>query len=109
MCSQEFTWPGTTVKGAKLSGIKGSDEEQIEAWEGLWAAFRFFGDYDDFKENGNGTYVLDWIQKSGASNQPTRVNGKIVTLPFQLDLKGAPPIFKKGYLSGFGCVSEVAR
>jgi hypothetical protein len=36
-------------------------------------------------------------------------SGKALTLPFLLDLKGAPPIFQKGYLSGFGCVSEVAR
>lgn len=106
--SQEFTWPGASVHGARLSGAVGGEEAEFNVQEGLWAAFRFFGDADQFAPTGN-TYSLKWIPKSGQSNQPTRIGGKVVTLPFQLDLKGAPPVFQKGYLSGFQCVSEVAR
>ena len=36
-------------------------------------------------------------------------SGKALALPFLLDLQGAPPIFQKGFLSGFQFVSEVAR
>ncbi len=106
--SQEFTWPGVSVHAARLTGAVGGEEAEFNVQEGLWAAFRFFGDADQFQPTGN-TYSLKWIPKSGQSNQPTRIGGKIVTLPFQLDLKGAPPVFQKGYLSGFQCVSEVAR
>jgi hypothetical protein len=86
----------------------GTEEAEFNVQEGLWAAFRFFGDADRFQPTGS-TYSLQWVPKSGQSNQPTRIGGKVVTLPFQLDLKGAPPVFQKGYLSGFQCVSEVAR
>ena len=38
-----------------------------------------------------------------------RIGNRDLTLPYLLDLKGAPPIFQKGYLSGLQCVSDVAR
>jgi len=74
----------------------------------LWAVFRFFGDADQFQATG-GTYTLQWVPRQGQSSQPMRIEGKIISLPFQLDLKGAPPIFQKGYLAGFQCVADVAR
>jgi hypothetical protein len=75
----------------------------------LWAAFRFFGDADRFQALGTG-YTLQWVPRQGQAGQPMRLDGgKALTLPFLLDLKGAPPIFQRGYLSGFQCVSEVAR
>ena len=54
--------------------------------------------------------TLQWVPRQGQAGQPMRLDsGKALTLPFLLDLKGAPPIFQKGYLSGFQCVSDVAR
>jgi type VI secretion system protein ImpL len=107
--SKDFTWPGTSVKGAKLSGNMGGGELGFITYDGLWAAFRFFGDADRFQASGAG-YALQWVPRQGQSAQPIRLDtGKALELPFVLDLKGAPPIFQKGYLSGFQCVSEVAR
>lgn len=107
--THEFTWPGTTQQAARLSGSLGGPELGFISYDGLWAAFRFFGDADRFQENGN-TYILEWVPRQGVSAQPIRLpNGKTLTLPFSLDLKGAPPIFKKGYLAGLQCVSQVAR
>ncbi len=107
--SQNFTWPGRNAQGAQLSGSLGGPEFGFIAYDGLWAAFRFFGDADRFQASGS-TYTLQWVPRQGQSGQPIRLdNGKALTLPFQLDLKGAPPVFQKGYLSGFQCVSEVAR
>ena len=107
--THEFTWPGTTSQAARLAGSLGGPELGFISYDGLWAAFRFFGDADRFQENGN-TYILEWVPRQGVSAQPIRLpNGKTLTLPFSLDLKGAPPIFKKGYLSGLQCVSQVAR
>jgi type VI protein secretion system component VasK len=107
--SKDFTWPGGAVRGAKLSGDLGGGDLGFITYDGLWAAFRFFGDADRFQATGAG-YTLQWVPRQGQSSQPIRLdNGKTLALPFLLDLKGAPPIFQKGYLSGFGCVSEVAR
>lgn len=107
--SQEFTWPGSSVHAANLSGSLGGTDLGFITYDGLWAAFRFFGDADRFQASGN-DYLLQWVPRQGQSGQPIRLeNGKTLTLPFQLDLKGAPPVFQKGYLSGFQCVSEVAR
>ena len=107
--SKDFTWPGSSVRGAKLAGNLGGGDFSFITYDGLWAAFRFFGDADRFQASGAG-YTLQWVPRQGQSGQPMRTDsGKALTLPFLLDLKGAPPIFQKGYLSGFGCVSEVAR
>ena len=106
--SQDFTWPGAS-HAAKLSGSLGGTELGFITYDGLWAVFRFFGDADRFQSTGSG-YTLQWVPRQGQSGQPIRLDsGKTLTLPFQLDLKGAPPVFQKGYLSGFQCVSEVAR
>jgi type VI protein secretion system component VasK len=107
--SQDFTWPGTTVHAANLSGSFGDTDLGFITYDGLWAAFRFFGDADRFQAAGN-TYTLQWVPRQGQAGQPIRLDtGKTLTIPFQLDLKGAPPVFQKGYLSGFHCVADVAR
>ena len=104
--SQDFVWPGKAAHEAKLSGsLGGADFAFIQypndaAPGPLWAVFRFFGDADRFQAAGS-TYTLQWVPRQGQSQQPMRSGDKVVTLPFQLDLKGAPPIFQKGYLSGF--------
>ncbi len=107
--AKDFTWPGSSVRGARLGGNMGGAELGFVTLDGLWAVFRFFGDADRFQPSGSG-YLLQWTSRQGQSNQPIRLdNGKTLTLPFLLDLKGAPPIFQKGYLSGLQCVSDVAR
>ncbi len=107
--SQDFTWPGTTVHAANLAGSFGDADLGFITYDGLWAAFRFFGDADRFQAAGN-VYTLQWVPRQGQAGQPIRLDsGKTLTLPFQLDLKGAPPVFQKGYLSGFHCVADVAR
>jgi type VI secretion system protein ImpL len=107
--SQEFTWPGASVHAANLSGNLGGTDLGFITYDGLWAAFRFFGDADRFQASGN-EYTLQWVPRQGQAGQSiTLQSGKTLTLPFQLDLKGAPPVFQKGYLSGFHCVSDAAR
>lgn len=107
--ARDFTWPGGSARGANLSGNMGGGDLGFIVYDALWAAFRFFGDADRFAESGN-TYRLEWVPRQGQSGQPMTISGgKPLTIPFQLDLKGAPPIFRKGYLSSLNCVSEVAR
>lgn len=106
--SKDFVWPGTT-HSAKLGFNFGGPTMDATAFDGVWAVFRLFGDADQFQPNGNSQYTLQWVPRQGQSAQPLKVDGKAVTLPFQLDLKGAPPLFQKGYFAGLRCVSEVAR
>lgn len=106
---KEFVWPGTSVQSARLGGSLGGSDLSFITYDGLWAAFRLFGDADRFQASGSG-YSLQWIPRQGQSGQPIRLgNGSSVTLSFTLDLKGAPPVFQKGYLSSVQCVSDVAR
>lgn len=106
---KQFVWPGTTTQGAMLSGSLGGPELGFIRHDGLWGAFRFFADADRFQQTGP-VFSLEWTPRQGQSGQPmTLSNGKPLTLPFSLDLGGAPPIFQKGYLSGFQCVSTVAQ
>jgi type VI protein secretion system component VasK len=107
--SMNFIWPGTSTRSASLSGNMGASDLGFITYDGLWAAFRFFGDADRFQAAGN-IYTLQWVPRQGQSGQPIRLDGnRTLSLPFNLDLKGAPPIFQKNYLSGFQCVSAVAR
>jgi type VI secretion system protein ImpL len=106
---RDFTWPGPGEHAARLSGNLGAGDFSFITYEGLWAAFRFFGDADRFQASGAG-YMLEWVPRQGQSAQPIRLeSGRALTLPFLLDLHGAPPVFQKGYLAGFDCVAEVAR
>ena len=107
--SADFVWPGAGVHGMTLMMSRGDAELQERKHDGLWAAFRFFGATDRFQAQG-ANYRLDWIPTAGQPPQPTILpSGQPFTYSFLLDLKGAPPIFQKGYLSSFNCVSRVAQ
>ena len=106
---KEFTWPGADSQSARLGGSLGGSELSFITYDGLWSAFRLFGDADKFESSGAG-YTLQWIPRQGQSGQSIRLDGgNTLTLTFLLDLKGAPPVFQKGYLSSVQCVAEVAR
>ena len=106
--SKDFVWPGASHNATMSGNIGGTDVGLVQTDASLWAVFRFFADADRFQAT-NGGYTLQWIPRQGQAQQPMRIGDKALTLAYLLDLKGAPPIFQKGYLSGFQCVSEVAR
>ena len=39
----------------------------------------------------------------------TLSDGSPLTLRFEVDMGKTPPLFRKGYLSGLGCVPDIAR
>jgi len=106
--SKDFVWPGSSHNAAMSGNMGGPDLGLVTTGDSLWSVFRFFADADRFQPSGGG-YTLQWVPRQGQAQQPMRIGNKDLTLPYFLDLKGAPPIFQKGYLSGFQCVSEVAR
>ncbi len=107
--AKDFVWPGPSAHNANMSGnMGGPDLGLVTTQDSLWAVFRFFADADRFTPTGAG-YTLQWVPRQGQAQQPLRIGYNALSLPYFLDLKGAPPIFQKGYLSGFQCVAEVAR
>lgn len=108
--SKEFIWPGPGKPGAALLADRGQGYDTVIDNDGLWAVFRFFGrrdNKDKFDDIGGGVYRLQWIPRTGSGSeppQPTKLqDGSVLSFSFDLNLKGAPPIFKNGYLSGMSC------
>ena len=107
-----FFWPGSGAQQVKLDGRFGrSPQLTFASYQGLWAVFwlwfRFFGDADRSQTSANVTR-LEWVPKQGRAGQPMRLpDGSPLTVRFEVE--SLAPVFQKGYLSGLGCVSRVAR
>ena len=104
-----FIWPGTTAQGVRLTvKISGGSELGFPSYEGLWAVFHFFADADRWQQTGP-NYNIEWVLRVAGGRPVTAPNGKPVTVQFDLDTLGAPPILQKGYFSSLQCVSSVAK
>jgi type VI protein secretion system component VasK len=77
------------------------------AYQGTWAAFRFFDRAEQWQRNGT-KYDLAWTIRIGNS-AATLPSGKPLTVRFDLDMGGAPAILQRGYFSGITCTADVAR
>jgi type VI secretion system protein ImpL len=106
---KQFTWPGTTTQGVRLTvKISGGSELGFPSYDGTWGVFHFFADADRWQQTG-ATYNIEWVLRVAGGRPVTAPSGKPVTVQFDLDTLGAPPILQKGYLSTLQCVSSVAR
>jgi len=101
--SRDFMWPGRAPYAVVLRGDLGGSSLDFVSQEGLWSVFQFFGDFDTWDANNNLSRVLR------LGKDPVRVEGQPLTVRYQLDMKGAPPVFRKGYLSSLRCVPRVAQ
>jgi type VI secretion system protein ImpL len=101
--SRDFMWPGRSPYSVLLRGDLGGSSLDLLRKDGLWGVFQFFGDFDTWDANNN----LSMVIRTGAG--PVMVEGKPLTVRYQLDMKGAPPVFRKGYLSGLRCMPRVAQ
>jgi len=105
---KQFTWVGSGTHEARATVKFGSGPDL--AWsnnDGLWAVFQFFAKAERWQPVGTGQ-SLEWVIRIG-KDAVTLPNGKPLTVRFNLDLGGAPPVFQRGYLSRMVCVAEVAR
>lgn len=108
--TQEFTWPGTPPAGAGLTVKFGGDTFQWPRYDGLWGVFGFLADSEEKAQISSSVYRLQWSMRTNrAGRQVTTAAGQPVSVRFDLDMMGAPPIFRKGYFAGWNCVVEVAR
>jgi type VI secretion system protein ImpL len=106
---KQFTWPGATAQGVKLTvKISGGSELGFPSYDGTWGVFHYFADADKWQQTGT-TYNIEWVLRVAGGRPVTAPSGKPVTVQFDLDTLGAPPILQKGYLSNLSCVSTVAK
>ena len=101
-----LSWPGTSGQGVRLSLKIPGGVPLASSYDGMWGAFHFFAATTVLQQNGN-IYTLEWVL--GGDHPFTASNGKPVTVQFDLDTRGAVPIFEKGFLSNLHCVPVVAR
>lgn len=107
--AKQFAWPGNPP-GATMTVKFGNEGFTWPRYEGLWAAFEFFADSEERAQPSGSVYNLEWILRTGQAQRPvTTVTGQPVSVRFDLDMMGAPPIFRKGYFSGWSCVVDVAK
>jgi len=106
---KQFTWPGATAQGVTLTvKISGGSELGFPNYDGTWGVFHYFADADKWQQTGT-TYNIEWVLRVAGGRPVTAPSGKPVTVQFDLDTLGAPPILQKGYLSTMQCVSTVAK
>ena len=105
----QFTWPGTTAQGVTSTvSISGGSPIGWATYDGTWGVFHFFADADRWQQNGT-TYNIEWIIRGAGGRPVTSPSGKPVTVQFDVDTQGGPPILMKGYLSTLQCVTSVAK
>jgi type VI secretion system protein ImpL len=101
-----FSWPGGGAQQVQLAVNIGSDLN-YPSYSGQWALFRFFGDAE--RSSGGGSeFSLEWTLRT-SGGVVTTPSGKPVTVRFDLDMLGAPPILRPGYLASLNCVPTVVR
>jgi len=105
---QQFSWPGTGQGVTFTVKIAGGSDLGFPSYSGTWGVFHFFADADKTVQNGN-VYNVEWVLRIAGGRPMTAPNGKPVTVQFDLDTLGGPPILQKGYFSSLRCVSNVAR
>jgi type VI secretion system protein ImpL len=99
--SKQFFWPGNPP-GAKMDVQFGGEPFHWPSFDGLWGTFEFFGDAEERAGH------LEWMLKTGRSERTvTTASGQPVLVRFDLDM--SPPVFRKGYFSGWACTADVAR
>jgi len=99
--SKQFVWPGNPA-GAKMDVQFGGEPFHWPSFDGLWGTFEFFGDAEERAGH------LEWALKTGKSERMvTTASGQPVLVRFDLDM--SPPVFRKGYFSGWACTADVAR
>jgi type VI secretion system protein ImpL len=105
--AKQFTWPGSATREAKAAVKFGGTDLGWSDNDGLWAVFQFFEEAERWVPSG-GAYDLEWTVRAGKKAM-TLPSGKPLTVRFELNMSGAPPVFEKGYLSRLGCVADVAK
>ena len=100
-----YVWPGTGTRNFEmdLKLVGGGLGQQMWSYDGPWALFRGFAAAD--KTTGT---MFSWTNRTGKDQQPTKINGKVLTYDVNVGTTG-PAVFSKEFLSKLKCVVPVAR
>ena len=103
---QQFTWPGTSAQGVKLTvKMSGGSDFGWPDYPETWGVFHFFADAEGSHPNQN-INTLTWVMRASGGRPMTTADGKPVTVQFDLDTLGQVPLLQKGFLSDLHCVSH---
>lgn len=103
---KQFQWQAAEPHDFKSTLRIGGNPADWLNGQGLWAVFHFFDQAERAIPADSGQ-ILEWIIRAGKGAMT--VDGKPVTVRFQLDMGSAPPLFQKGFFARMGCVAEIAK
>jgi type VI secretion system protein ImpL len=103
--AKPFLWPGPGPHGLQYTiTLKGGSNVAFTGGEGLWSVFEFVNEADRH----TGTLV-ETTPRSGRAGRPALNPATGQPIVLRIDISVSPPVFDKGYFSGFGCVADIAR
>jgi type VI secretion system protein ImpL len=99
--AKAFVWNGQGV-GVRTTIVGGG----TVSFDGPLGVFQWFNDAERWNQNSATSHTVLWYQRSGTKIM-TDDQGKPLSMTLDLDM--AIPLFRKGYLAGLQCTSNVAR
>jgi type VI secretion system protein ImpL len=99
--AKQFVWNGQGA-GVRTTIVGGG----TVSFDGPLGVFQWFNDAERWSQNSATSHTVLWYQRSGTKIM-TDDQGK--PLSMTLDLEMPIPLFRKGYLAGLQCTSNVAR
>ncbi len=99
--AKPFVWNGQGV-GVRTTIVGGG----TVSFDGPLGVFQWFNDAERWNQNSATSHTVLWYQRSGTKIM-TDDQGKPLSMTLDLDM--AIPLFRKGYLAGLQCTSNVAR
>jgi type VI secretion system protein ImpL len=103
--AKQFLWPGPGPHGLQYTiRLKGGSEVAFTGGEGLWSVFQFVNEADRH----TGT-LIETTPRSGRAGRPALNPASGQPIVLRIDISVNPPVFDKGYFSGFGCVADIAK
>jgi type VI secretion system protein ImpL len=103
--AKPFIWPGPGPHGLQYTiTLKGGSNVAFTGGEGLWSVFEFVNEADRH----TGT-VIETTPRSGRAGRPALNPATSQPIVLRIDISVNPPVFDKGYFSGFGCVADIAK
>jgi type VI protein secretion system component VasK len=101
---KQLTWPGNQQGVTLTVRSPGGSSFRLQKG-GPWGIFHFLADAR-WQPTGP-PYDIEVVLSSQGVTDP--VSGKPYSARFDLDTRGAPPVFRRGFFSSLRCVSSVAK
>jgi type VI secretion system protein ImpL len=103
--AKTFLWPGPGPHGLEYTiTLRGGSNVAFTGGEGLWSVFQFVNEADRH----TGT-LIETTPRSGRAGRPALNPATGQPIVLRIDISVNPPVFDKGYFSGFGCVADIAK